>query len=134
MRISTSSVRSNNLRLTIRAKLRKAALGWMTSVTRLTLLAMRFIDSLLLDSGKLVKADYNPVFTPQDDEFDEDDALYGIQLNDVAVVLIHRALKAYYENWPGGDPWEQAEIKTLKDYFFKLSLEVTLEFDGQTEV
>ena len=134
MRISTSSVRSNNWRLTIRAKLRKAALAWMTSVTRLTLLVTRYIDSLLLDSGKLVRADFNPVFTPQDDEFDEDDALYGIQLNDVAVVLIHRALKAYYENWPGGDPWEQAEIKTLKDYFFKLSLEVTLEFDGQTEV
>jgi hypothetical protein len=70
------------------------------------------------------------VFTPQDDEFDEDDALYGIQLNDVAVVLIHRALKAYYENWPGGDPWEQAEIKTLKEYFYKLTLEITMDLDA----
>ena len=65
----------------------------------------------------------------------DDDELYGVYLNDVAVVLIHRALKAYYENWPGGDPWEQTEVKSLKEYFFKLTLEVTLEqHDGQTEV
>lgn len=130
MRISTSSVRSNNWRLTIRAKLRKAALAWMTSVTQLTLLVTRFIDSLLLDSGKLVRADYNPVSTQQDDEFLDDESLFGVQLNDVAVCLIHRALKAYHDQWAGGDPWEQAEIKTLKDYFYTLMLEVTIGLDA----
>ena len=72
--------------------------------------------------------------TQQDDEFIDDESLFGVQLNDVAVCLIHRALKAYYDQWAGGDPWEQREIKTLKDYFFKLMLEVTLEHDGQAEV
>lgn len=60
--------------------------------------------------------------------FDEEgDQLYGIEFNDVAVVLIHRALKQYYDQWPGGDPWEQAEIKTLRDYFYSLTLEVTVD-------
>ena len=63
--------------------------------------------------------------------FDEEgDELFGVELNDVSVVLIHRALKAYYDQWSGGDPWEQAEIKTLKDYFYSLMLEVTLNFEG----
>jgi hypothetical protein len=63
--------------------------------------------------------------------FDEEgDELFGVELNDVSVVLIHRALKAYHDQWPGGDPWEQAEIKTLKDYFYSLMLEVTLNFEG----
>jgi hypothetical protein len=63
--------------------------------------------------------------------FDEEgDELFGVELNDVSVVLIHRALKAYYDQWAGGDPWEQAEIKTLKDYFYSLMLEVTLNFEG----
>ena len=69
------------------------------------------------------------MFTPQDDEF-IDEHLYGIELNDVAVVLIHRALKQYYDQWPGGDPWEQAEIKTLKEYFYKLTLEITMDLDA----
>jgi hypothetical protein len=63
--------------------------------------------------------------------FDEEgDELFGVELNDVSVVLIHRALKAYYDQWAGGDPWEQAEIKTLKDYFYSLMLEVTLNVDA----
>lgn len=63
--------------------------------------------------------------------FDEEgDELFGVELNDVSVVLIHRALKAYHDQWAGGDPWEQAEIKTLKDYFYSLMLEVTLNFEG----
>ena len=93
-------------------------------------LVTRFIDSLLLGSGKLVRADYNPVSTQQDDEFLDDESLFGVQLNDVAVCLIHRALKAYHDQWAGGDPWEQAEIKTLKDYFFTLMLEVTMDVDA----
>ena len=102
----------------------------MTSVTQLTLLATRFIDSLLLGSGKLVRADYNPVSTQHDDEFLDDESLFGVQLNDVAVCLIHRALKAYHDQWAGGDPWEQAEIKTLEDYFYTLMLEVTIGLDA----
>ena len=58
---------------------------------------------------------------------DDDADLYGVYLNDVAVVLIHRALKAYYDQWAGGDPWEQTEIKSLKEYFFGLTLEVTVD-------
>ena len=68
--------------------------------------------------------------TQPDDEFADEDALFGVELNDVSVCLIHRALKAYYDQWAGGDPWEQAEIKTLKNYFYKLMLEVVLEADG----
>ena len=65
-----------------------------------------------------------------EEDFLDDESLFGVQLNDVAVCLIHRALKQYYEQWPGGDPWEQAEIKTLKDYFYSLMLEVTLGLDS----
>ena len=61
---------------------------------------------------------------------DDEDQLFGVELNNVSVVLIHRALKAYYDQWSGGDPWEQAEIKTLKDYFYSLMLEVTLGIDA----
>ena len=61
---------------------------------------------------------------------DDEDQLFGVELNNVSVVLIHRALKAYYDQWCGGDPWEQAEIKTLKDYFYGLMLEVTLGIDA----
>ena len=68
--------------------------------------------------------------TQQDDEFIDDESLFGVQLNDVAVCLIHRALRSYYDHWPGGDPWEQTEIKTLKDYFYKLMLEVTMDVDA----
>ena len=57
---------------------------------------------------------------------DDEDQLFALEVNSVSVVLIHRALKQYYEQWPGGDPWEQAEIKTLKDYFYSLMLEVTI--------
>jgi len=60
---------------------------------------------------------------------DDEDQLCGGELNNVSVVLIHRALKAYHDQWAGGDPWEQAEIKTLKDYFYALMLEVTLGID-----
>ena len=67
--------------------------------------------------------------TQPDDEFAEEDVLFGVELNDVAVCLIHRALKRYYEQWPGGDPWEQREIETLKNYFYKLMLEVTMSAD-----
>ena len=97
-------------------------------------LAMRCTGLQLLDSGKLAKADFSPVSTQPDDDFTDEDARFGLELNDVAVCLIHRALKQYYEQWPGGDPWEQAEVKTLKDYFYKLMLEVVLEADGQAEV
>ena len=65
-----------------------------------------------------------------DDEYLDEDALFGVQLNDVAVCLIHRALKAYYDQWAGGDPWEQQEIKTLKEYFYALTLEVVLGLDA----
>ena len=57
---------------------------------------------------------------------DDEDQLFALEINSVSVVLIHRALKQYYEQWPGGDPWEQAEIQTLKRYFYKLTLEVTM--------
>ena len=76
------------------------------------------------------KSRLNPVSTQHDDEFLDDESLFGVQLNDVAVCLIHRALKAYHDQWAGGDPWEQAEIKTLKDYFFTLMLEVTMDVDA----
>ena len=66
----------------------------------------------------------------EDDEFNEADTLFCLELNDVSVVLIHRALKQYYETWPGGDPWEQAEIETLRKYFYKLALEVVVNADG----
>ena len=65
-----------------------------------------------------------------EEDFLDDESLFGVQLNDVAVCLIHRALKAYHDQWAGGDPWEQAEIKTLKDYFFTLMLEVTMDVDA----
>ena len=72
-------------------------------------------------NGKLVRADSSLVFTD-----DDEDQLFALEINSVSVVLIHRALKQYYEQWPGGDPWEQAEIQTLKRYFYKLTLEVTM--------
>ena len=61
---------------------------------------------------------------------DDEDQLFALEVNSVSVVLIHRALKQYHDQWSGGDPWEQAEIKTLKDYFYSLMLEVTLGLDG----
>ena len=67
----------------------------------------------------------------EDEDIDEVDetGLFGVELNGVAAVIIHRALKKYYETWPGGDPWEQQQVIQLKEYFYRLVLDVQMIVD-----
>ena len=50
---------------------------------------------------------------------------YQITVNDIWVVLVHKAVSKYLETWPGGDPSEQEALMKLKADLDKMLLEVS---------
>ena len=47
-----------------------------------------------------------------------------LQVNDLWIRLVHRAVARYLETWPGGDPQEQEIYRLLKTDLDRLLLEV----------
>ena len=52
---------------------------------------------------------------------------YQITVNDIWVVLVHKAVSKYLETWPGGDPSEQEALIKLKADLDKMLLEVSFD-------
>jgi len=50
---------------------------------------------------------------------------YQITVNDIWVVLVHKAVSKYLETWPGGEPAEQKALMVLKADLDRMLLEVS---------
>lgn len=54
---------------------------------------------------------------------DDSDHYYQIELPIEAVRIIHLGLSQAVQKWSGGEPWEQEDLITMRDHFYRIILE-----------
>ena len=56
-----------------------------------------------------------------------EDEYYNLELPIEAIRIIHKSLSFHHEKWSGGDPYEQEDLKMMRDNFYKILLDYQFE-------